>query len=228
MKELVDRIVSMIKQYLKHGIAVIIPITLVVAVSVLIYNYSSKLVKAISNVYELEQYLGVWAPIITIASILLLIFILGVIFKHLKILRWLKGNTEKYIIDNIPVLNKVYNFGKEISDTFISDIKEDGDMTVVEVYMGSITMMGLLTDPKNDLVFVVSAPSPLTGFVLKTNKYKILDMTFMDLVQINTSLGRINGSKWSNGISKKKWNKEIENKETTVIEIEDTKIETEE
>ena len=35
-------------------------------------------------------------------------------------------------------------------------------------------------------------------------------MSYMDLIQINTSLGRISGNKWAKGMSKKKWEKEQE------------------
>ena len=66
----------------------------------------------------------------------------------------------------------------------------------MEVDFDGMCMLGVLTDPKNDIVFVLSSPSPLTGFTFKTKKYRKLDITFMDAVQINTSLGRINGSKW--------------------------------
>jgi hypothetical protein len=56
--------------------------------------------------------------------------------------------------------------------------------------------LGVLTDKKNSIGFIISAPSPLTGVVLKLPNYKILDISFMDAVKINTSLGRINGDKW--------------------------------
>ena len=58
--------------------------------------------------------------------------------------------------------------------------------------------LGVLTDEKNGLGFLLSAPSPVTGYVFKISsyKYKKLDMTFMEAVKINTSLGKIGGEKW--------------------------------
>ena len=181
------------KNYFKHGLAVIIPIALVYQVFIWIYNLSSNILKSVIGI-DFEWYL----PILSTLGLAVGIIILGVVFKHLRLVNWLKRNIEKNIINRIPIVKTVYNFGRDISDTFISDVKNDGDMTIVEVYMGPITMMGILTDVKNDLVFVVSAPSPVTGAVIRTKNYKILEgMTFMDLVKINTSLGRINGEKWS-------------------------------
>lgn len=181
---------SRMKEYLKMGLATIVPIALLYQVSIWIYNISKNLIESILP--DSAWYI----PILGILGIFVIIIALGMTFQHLRIARWFKKVIETHIIDNIPIVRNIYNFGKEVSDTFIADVKDDGDMTIVEVYMGPITMMGVLTDAKNGLVFVVSAPSPLTGFVMKTDNYKVLDMTFMDLVQINTSLGRINGNKW--------------------------------
>jgi len=83
-----------------------------------------------------------------------------------------------------------------VVNTFTNDVK-DNDMIVVEVDFGGFKALGVLTDKENDLGFIISAPSPLTGVVLKLPNYKILDMTFVEAVKINSSLGRIGGDKWA-------------------------------
>jgi uncharacterized membrane protein len=108
----------------------------------------------------------------------------------------MKHKLERYILNKIPVVNKIYNFGKEISDSFIVDIKEDGDLKIVEVMFAGQKSLGVLTDEKNHVVFIPTAPNPLNGFIVKTNKYVITEMTFVELVQLLASLGKINGSKW--------------------------------
>jgi uncharacterized membrane protein len=220
MKKLFAAIVIYIKEYLKYGLSIILPAGLVFAVGYFVYKQANLIFGKLS----IGNIPGWTVPILGLIAIFLLILTLGVIFKNLKVLRWIKSGVEKYIINNVPILNKIYNFGKEITDTFIADVKEDGDMTVVEVTMGTMKMMGLLTDVKNDLVFVVSAPSPLTGFVIKTKNYRILDMSYIDLIQINTSLGRISGSKWTKGITKRKWAK----LESTLEKLEESTDELEE
>ena len=137
-----------------------------------------------------------WYPFVVLVAIVLAILIIGAIFKLITPLKWVKDKVEKYIINRIPIVNKIYNFGKDISDSFITDIKEDGDLQVIEINFGGFKMLGVLTDEKNKLGFILSAPSPLTGVVMKLPNYKKLDITFIDAVQINTSLGRINGDKW--------------------------------
>lgn len=181
------------KKYFKLGLGLLIPILLVIQVLVWGYGFLHNLIiQYLPSNIEYRWYF----VFIAIFGILAIVYLIGFIFSFIAPIRWLKHRVDKHIIDRIPIVNKVYNFGKDISDSFITDIKEDGDLQVVEVDFGVVKMLGVLTDPVNDIVFVLSSPSPLTGFTFKTKNYKKLDMSFMDAVQINTSLGRINGKRW--------------------------------
>jgi uncharacterized membrane protein len=148
----------------------------------------------------LESIIGVelqwWGGVIGLSITLLILIILGMATTHIKYIKKFKTMIENKIIDRIPFVKNIYSFGNEIVDTFVTDIKDDGDFTVVEVDFGGFKALGVLTDKKNSIGFVISAPSPLTGVVLKLPNYTILDISFMDAVKINTSLGRINGDKW--------------------------------
>ena len=179
------------KKYLKVGIGSLIPLVLVIQVVVWLANFSKN---TLENVLNIE--LAWWGVLAGVASTLIAILLLGVIITHIKFVKRWKNRIETKVIEKVPGVKTVYKFGKDVVDTFITDIKEDGDFTVVEVDMGGFKTLGVLTDAKNDLGFIISAPSPLTGVVMKLPNYRKLDMTFMDAVQINTSLGRINGDKW--------------------------------
>ena len=179
------------KRYLKVGFATIIPIVLVVQVFVWLFNFSKSTIENLVG-RELPYYF-ILLGILTVA---LLVLIIGFIFTHIKFAKKIKKSLEQRFINHIPIVKSVYGFGNEIVDTFITDIKDDGDLIVIEIDFGGFKALGVLTDPKNDLGFVISAPSPLTGVVMKLPNYKRLDMTFMDAVKINTSLGRINGNAW--------------------------------
>ena len=182
-------------KYLKIGISILIPIALVYQVFSWIYGMLSGIVVSILPSTLTFQW---WYVILFILISAIFIFLTGFLFSFFKPLKWIKDKVEKYIVNNIPVVNKIYNFGKEISDSFVTDIKEDGDLQVIEIEMGEFKLLGVLTDEKNSLGFLLSAPSPLTGVVMKLPNYTKLDMTFMDAVQINTSLGKIGGNKWQN------------------------------
>jgi len=179
------------KKYFKLGIATLIPIILVVQVFIWLANFSRNSLENILNI-ELEW----WGVLAGVAVTLTLVLFVGVIIAHVKFVKIWKKRIENKVIEKIPVVKTIYGFGNEIVDTFVTDIKEDGDFTVIEVDLGGFKALGVLTDPKNNIGFIISAPSPLTGVVMKLPNYRILDMTFMDAVKINTSLGRINGNKW--------------------------------
>jgi uncharacterized membrane protein len=181
------------KKYFKAGLALIVPIALVYQVLIWVYNFSEGLLLEI-----IPDSLGYqwWYTLVAILGVAVIIFLLGLTFTILAPARWIKTKIDKYIIHKVPVVNTIYKFGTEVSDSFIADVKDDGDLQMVEVDFGVMKMMGVLTDAKNDLVFVISAPSPLTGFVIKTKNYKFVNMKFIDAVKINTSLGRVNGDKW--------------------------------
>lgn len=181
------------KRYLKIGAGVVLPFALVAQVLIWVYGWVSSLARSyIPEAYGYEW----WYPILFAIVIILGLIVLGFVFSLLKPVKWLKHKLDHYIMDRIPFVNKVYNFGKDISDSFITDIKEDGDLQVVEIDFGPVKMLGVLTDPKNHLVFIFSSPSPLTGFVFKTENYRILDMQFFDAVKINASLGKTQGNIW--------------------------------
>jgi len=181
------------KKYFRLGLGLLVPILLVAQVLIWGYGFVHNLIVSYlpSNI-EFQWYFVFLAILIVIVFI----YIVGIIFSFIKPIVWIKHRIEKYIIDRIPIVNKVYNFGKDLSDSFITDIKEDGNLPVVEVDLGYIKILGVLTDAENDIVFIFSSPSPLTGFVFKTKNYKMLDMQFLDAVKINASLGKTNGKLW--------------------------------
>ena len=178
------------KKYIKRGFATLIPLLLVIQVFIFLFNFSKDLFETLSG-EELEW----WMVVAGLAGTLIITFILGVILTHIKFVKRWKERIERRILNRIPVAGSIYKFGTDIAETFASDVKDD-NFTVIEVDMGGFKLLGVLTDKENNLGFLISAPSPLTGVVMKLPNYKILDMSFSDAVKINTSLGRINGDKW--------------------------------
>jgi uncharacterized membrane protein len=133
--------------------------------------------------------------LIIVASLFFAVFFLGYATTHFKLFKRVKTYIEKKWISRIPFIGTIYSFGADVVNTFTNDVK-DNDMIVVEVDFGGFKALGVLTDKENSIGFLISAPSPLTGVVLKLPNYKILDLTFVEAVKINSSLGRIGGDKW--------------------------------
>lgn len=179
-------------KYFKVGIGILIPFAIVFFVINWLYGIFNNLV--ISLLPSSLQYEW-WYVIVFVIGLAIVIFLIGWVFSSFKIVRWVKKQFEK-LVKKVPIVGRLYNFGLDIVDSFISDVKEDGDLQVIEIEFGEFRLLGVLTDEKNDIGFLISAPSPLTGVVMKLPNYRKLDMTFMEAVQINTSLGKIGGNLW--------------------------------
>jgi len=181
------------KKYFKIGIGTIVPVGLVIIVFTWLYSKVSDLVISVlpsSMSYE-------WYYVFPfILGIVIIIFLIGVVFSLIKPLKWAKKQIEEKVITRVPYVKGVYKFGTEIVDSFVTDVKEDGDLQVIEIEFGGLLSLGVLTDEEHSLGFLLSAPSPITGYVFKLPNYRKLDMTFMEAVKINTSLGKIGGKKW--------------------------------
>lgn len=181
----------MLKRYLKVGLGVVIPVALVFQVALWLITLSQGFFEALLG-FELAWYGVALSALATVGVVIGL----GVIVVHSRIVRDVKKFIEKQVVDKTPLVRPVYNFGKEIVDTFVTDIKSDGELTVIEIDFGTFKALGVLTDEEHGLGFLLSAPSPLTGFVFKLPNYRKLDMTFIQAAKINTSLGRVGGDKW--------------------------------
>jgi len=176
-------------KYIKRGVATLIPLLLVIQVLSFLTSFILEAVDQYLSAFRLESIL------IIVAGLFFAVFFLGYATTHFKLFKRVKTYIEKKWIRRIPFIGSIYSFGSEVVNTFTNDVK-DNDMTVVEIDLGGFKALGVLTDKKNGIGFLISAPSPLTGVVLKLPNYKILDLTFIEAVQINSSLGRIGGDKW--------------------------------
>jgi len=97
-------------------------------------------------------------------------------------------NLVNKIIFQVPVVNKVYKVIKEIVDTITA---KQSFKTVVKVEFPKqgIYSIGFLTN--ENTVFIPTAPNPTSGFLIKTNKYEILDMEVEAAVKYVVSMGTI-------------------------------------
>lgn len=183
------------KKYFKKGLGALIPITLVIGVVYWLYGvFKGIVVNVLPNSLTYQW----WFVLVLILAITVAIFVLGLLvslLKPIKPLRWLKKWFD-LLVKKIPLVGTVYNFGTEIADSFVTDIKEDGDLQVVEIMFSGQKTLGLLNDKINGLVFIPTAPNPLNGFLVKTQEYKETDITAVDFLKMLASLGKINGEKW--------------------------------
>lgn len=181
------------KKHFKIGLATIVPIAFVLLVINWLYGtFNNIMLKVLPSSWGWQW----WYVIVFVVALAAAIWIVGIIFSLLKPIQWMKRKFEEWIIARIPVVNKLYSFGLEISDALIEDGKFDGAIKVVETLFAGQATLGLLTDEKNALVFVPTAPNPLNGFVFKAKEYHIVKMTVEEFIKMLTSLGKLGGDKW--------------------------------
>lgn len=178
------------KRYFRIGLGVVIPVALVLQVGLWLVQVTNGFFNALLGI-ELTW----WGVLASLAITVGLVALLGFIVAHSKLVRNIKAWVEKQVIDKTPLVRPLYNFGKEVVETFAGDLDKQ-DLQVVEVDFGGYKVLGVLTDEKNSIGFLLSAPSPLTGVVFKLPNYRKLDMTFVEAAKINTSLGRVGGDRW--------------------------------
>jgi uncharacterized membrane protein len=89
------------------------------------------------------------------------------------------------------VINKIYKLAKETIDVIT---KKQSFSTVVKVEFPKVGVysIGFLTN--KNTVFIPTAPNPTSGFLIKTDKYEILEnMTVESAIRYIVSMGTIGG-----------------------------------
>ena len=181
------------KKYFKIGIGTIIPTALVLWVLNMLYGFIDKIVVAVLPSSVEYQ---VWFVLPLIVALFILILLIGFIFSQFKIVRWGKKQFEK-LVNKVPIVGTVYEFGNEIVDSFIVDAKLNGEKFVVEVIVEGQKKIGLLSNEEMKIVFVPSWPNPMNGNGYKVDEYKVITkMTVKDFFKLVGSLGSIGAELW--------------------------------
>jgi|LGOV01.1.fsa_nt_gb uncharacterized membrane protein len=182
------------KKYFKLGLATIVPVGLVALVLNWLYvTFNDLMLLVLPSSWGWHWW---YVPIFIVVVFLILFilgFIVGAILSKFKLAIWSKKQFDN-IMAKVPVINKIYSFGLEISDTLIADGKFDGEIKVVEVMYAGHLQLGLLTNVGK--VFIPTVPNPMNGFLVKTTEYTFVDMSVEEMLKVVTSLGKICGSKW--------------------------------
>ena len=189
------------KKYLKIGLGTIIPITLVAWVLNLLYGMVDNLMTLV-----LPSSLGYqwWFVFPFIVGVIIALLLIGFIFSHFKVAKWSKKQFEK-LVNKVPLIGSIYEFGLEIVDSFITDAKENGEKLVVEIIQGGQKRIGLLSNEEMKIVFIPSWPNPMNGNGFKVDEYKVIcKMKVKDFFKLVGSLGSIGGDLWETKIEEKK------------------------
>lgn len=138
-----------------------------------------------------------------VVAVVVMIMVLGWLSQRL-IGRALVNTLER-IVDNVPLVNSVYNTVKQIRDTFVQQKQAVFQKSVlIEYPRKGVWVLGFLTGQgKGEIqhrtsadllnVFVPTTPNPTSGFLLMVPRDEVhyLDMTISDAMKLIISGGAV-------------------------------------
>jgi len=196
-----------LKTYFITGLLVVTPGVLTVFLIWWLFNLIDGILGGFLNfilvdLFGLEQMIE---PIrgLGFVAILLLIFFTGMFARNYFGKKFIRLG--EWILKSIPIVNKIYNTFKQISNVFISEKREVFKKAVlVEYPRKGVYSIGFVTrsaggEVKEKLqdetvgIFIPSTPNPTTGYLLFVPKNEIIDleMSIEDTFKLVISGGAI-------------------------------------
>jgi uncharacterized membrane protein len=169
------------KKLIISGIAVVVPFALTGWVLVTVFGS----IDAWVNSYLL-QLIGFGFPGLGLLLLLGTVIVAG-IAAQTTIGRWFY-NLVNRIVFRVPLINKIYKLIKETVDVIT---RNQSFKTVVKIEFpkNGVYSIGFLTN--KNTVFVPTTPNPTSGFLIKTDKYEVLDMNVEEALRYVISMGSI-------------------------------------
>jgi uncharacterized membrane protein len=98
--------------------------------------------------------------------------------------------TGNKVIYKLPVINKIYKLAKETIDV-ITTKQSFSTVVKVEFPKTGVYSIGFLTN--KNTVFIPTAPNPTSGFLIKTDKYEVINISVENAIRYIISMGTIGG-----------------------------------
>jgi len=169
------------KKLFLSGIAVVVPFALTSWVLITLFNT----IDAWLETY-LMMFLGFSFPGLGLLLVIAVTLVAGIIAQT-SIGRFFY-NLVNRIVFQVPIINKIYKLIKETVDV-ITTKQSFKTVVKVEFPKTGVYSVGFLTN--ENTVFIPTTPNPTSGFLIKTDKYEVLDMNVEDAVRYIISMGAI-------------------------------------
>lgn len=207
---------NLMKKYLLSGLAILLPLTVTIAIIFFLLNLLTKpFIGIVSNVFEhtalheinfyfltTDQVIKVISEIIILVSFFLFTLLLGYL-TNLFFIKYILHLSDR-ILHKIPLINKIYKTTKDIIQTLFKKDKSSFKQVVLVPFTEDIHVIGLITnecldniDENNWLsVFIPTALNPTTGFLFmyKREQLIFLDMKTEDAFKYVISCGLVRPS----------------------------------
>lgn len=202
------------RNYFWTGLALLLPFALTLSIAIAVINFlTSPLQGVVENIlhyygildqpfllFSGKQVLHFNSKVLALFFLFLFTILIGFFGQMFLVTTLLKAGD--YIIQKIPVVNKIYKAFKEIVSTVFGSKKTAFDQVVLVPYPTPHSYsIGLLStkDVKTDdrlAIFVPGSPNPTMGFMLnyKRDEIMFLSMTVEEAFKFIVSLGIKDGN----------------------------------
>ncbi|MGC8976220.1 MAG: DUF502 domain-containing protein [Candidatus Ratteibacteria bacterium] len=182
-----------LKRHFISGIIFIIPIALSLWILFKIFIFLESI---LGNFFK-KFFPNIYTPGVGLVSLIFLILLVGFIANNFIGRRFL--NLIESFFENVPILNKIFNFIKRILEQITEDKKKIFRSVVKIKFSEKISVIGFITGEfKKDYyyIFIPTVPNPSTGIVLilPKNEVEILDISVEDALKIILSMGIFSSS----------------------------------
>ena len=192
---------QLIKRYFITGLLIWVPLAITAWVLSLIASVADRTLLLLPESLRPHAVLGYDIPGIGIAVTLLVVFATGVLAANFigeRLVRWWEG-----LLNRIPVVNKIYNAVKQVSDTLFCSSGEAFRKALLIRYphQDAWTIAFLTGTPWGDAanhlpddyvsVYVPTTPNPTSGFFLMMRRRDVieLDMDVDEALKYIISMG---------------------------------------
>lgn len=181
-------VVSRLKESLKDGILLIVPIVVVVIVFNLLMNWALKVVNPLVAATSLASYTSnvqILAQIIAGIGVLGFVTLLGFIYTSTWTFRWRKGLGK--FINFIPLFGTIYLSVRQVASSLTDTESRFKKLVMVEYPRKNLYNIGLLTgkaprpiqeegETERYTVFLPNSPNPTGGWTIVVPEEEIIEV----------------------------------------------------
>lgn len=181
-------VVARLKESLKDGVLLIVPIVVVVLVFDLLMNWALKLVNPLVGATGLATYtsnIEILAQVIAGIGVLAFVTLLGFIYSSNWTLRWRKGLGK--VINFIPLFGTIYLSVRQVASSLTDAESRFKKLVMIEYPRENLYNIGLVTSKaprglqeegktERYTVFLPNSPNPTGGWTIVVPEEEIIEV----------------------------------------------------
>lgn len=176
------------------GVAVVLPISLLIMIIRFIFNFTTGLLDPIKKLFDFPPYLGDWLiDLMALTAIIVLFFIIGLTVRT-ELGSKLFNRVDRQLLSQLPF----YSILRDTVQQFFGNKKVPfSQVVLVDVFSNDTLMTGFITGEIDDeiyTVFVPTGPNPTNGFIFHVRRRQLIFLKVRPEEAMRTIIGVGTGS----------------------------------